>query len=293
MTEKLTGSSGQVRYITVPVFAPREIELPPLKLSPYSVSTFRVCRQQYKFRYIDKLGDQYATARPYYTMANHVHATLRDLLSVVPIEERTKKTTERLLRKNWQRCRVGFKNRADEKRWAEKALAEFSRFVSEQDVAVHPLMLEAWVEAEITPGLILQGRIDRVDKEADGSLHIIDYKTGNVPQHTDWLQLYLYALIVSRKLPYSVHRVSFHYLSSGISQTAELNAEQLEQAAWDLLVIAGEIRREKAYRRTPGQACQRCDFTPICAGKQVACKASVEGDFELWRDCVSRDNALA
>jgi len=285
MTE--ASSSGEVRYIAVPVFGPRETQLPPLKLSPHSVSIFRECRQEYKFRYIDKLGDQYARARPYYTMANHVHATLRDLLSAVPVEDRTRETAEKLLRKNWQQCRVGFKNRADEKRWGEKALAELSRFLSEQDVAVHPLMLEAWVEAEITPGLILHGRVDRVDREADGSLHIIDYKTGNMPRQTDWLQLYLYALILSRRLPYPVTKISFHYLSSGISQTAELNTDQLEQAAWDLLVIAGEIGREKAYRPTPGQACGRCDFVPICAAKQAGYEVSVEGDFELWRDCVS------
>jgi RecB family exonuclease len=40
-------------------------------------------------------------------------------------------------------------------------------------------MIEEMIEAEISTSLILRGRIKLVDKEPDGTLHIIDYKTGN------------------------------------------------------------------------------------------------------------------
>jgi ATP-dependent helicase/nuclease subunit B len=43
-----------------------------------------------------------------------------------------------------------------------------------------PLRAEAWGEAEIA-GVTLQGMADRIDRFADGSLAIVDYKTGTPP----------------------------------------------------------------------------------------------------------------
>lgn len=288
--EKRTGSDS-VQFFTVPLYAPRKVEFPPLKLSPHSVVTFRECKQHYKFYYIDKLRDQYFRAKPYFTMGNHVHATLREFLSRTPIELRTPKTIKELLRRNWRQCRIGFKNKEDEKRWAQKALAQLERFVEEQDVAVQPLMVETSLEAQITPQVILRGRVDRVDTEADGSLHIIDYKTGNMPEEMDWSQLHLYALILTRKLPYQVSKASFHYLSAGAVQTAEILPEVIEQTAWDLLVTAKDISTEKSFQPTPGAACKRCDFRPICPAKQPGYTEEMDADFELWRDCLNNDDS--
>ena len=147
----------------------------PLYLSPSSIAVFKQCHQRYKFLHIDKLGDQYGKPRPYFTMGNHVHATLRDFLSLQPIGLRTEVTIEELLRRNWQRYRLGFRDRHDELRWAEKALAQLRTFVCTQDVNVQPIMIEASMGAEISAGLVLRGRVDRVDRQPDGSLHIIDY----------------------------------------------------------------------------------------------------------------------
>ncbi|MEA3015729.1 MAG: ATP-dependent helicase/nuclease subunit, partial [Sphingomonadales bacterium] len=43
-----------------------------------------------------------------------------------------------------------------------------------------PLKAEAWGEAEVA-GIALQGMADRIDRLADGSLAIVDYKTGTPP----------------------------------------------------------------------------------------------------------------
>jgi len=243
---------------------------------------FRECRQRYKFHYIDRLGAQYYRAKPYFTMGNHVHATLREFLSCVPIEMRNAKTSEELLRKNWRRSRIGFKNSEDERRWAKKALSQLECFVAEQDITIQPFMVETLLEAEITSRVILRGRMDRVDREADGSLHIIDYKTGNMPEEMDWSQLYLYALILTRKLSYTVRKASFHYLSPGVIRTIDIVPEALEQATWDFLVTAKDISSEKSFRPSLGLECKRCDFRAICPAKQPGYLCDAEGVFEMW-----------
>ncbi len=276
--------ADKLRFGSVPVFTTRKAEQPPLRLSPHSIALFRECRLQYKYHCIDKLSEKYGRARPYYTMANHVHAALHDLLSVVPVQNRTLETAEGLLEKKWRRYRVGFRNKIDEKRWAQRALEEITRFVAEQDVSVTPVMLEKPIEAEITPGVILRGRVDRVDRQPDASLHVIDYKTGILPEEIDWTQVETHALILSRAGHHRVGKVSYLYLLSGVMHTKELDRRALDKTAWEVLRIAGQIREEKDYPPRPGSACAGCDFPVICPAKDKGYVSMGEVDLPLWRD---------
>src|SRR5690606_22864712 len=75
-----------------------------------------------------------------------------------------------------------------------------------------PTNMEAMLQTVIRPDLVLFGRVDRIDQEADG-LHVIDYKTGQEQQ--DELQLLVYVLLAEAALQQPVHRVSYFYLKSG------------------------------------------------------------------------------
>lgn len=285
MAEEQDTKRGEVSFIEVPVYVRRRAQLSPLRLSPSSYIMFRQCRQSYKFAKIDNLAEQYCRPRPYYTMANHVHATLRDFLSLVPVHLRTVETIEKLLRRNWRRYRVGFRNKDDERRWAEKALFQVRAFVASFDVSVRPYLAETLLEAQITRGLILTGRLDRVDKENDGSLHIIDYKTGNMPEELDWTQLGWHALLLSRRSPYPVRKVSFLYLSSMALVSRDFENDDLQHIRWDVLTAARAIRREKLFLPMPGPLCRGCDFAVICPkGAEVAGEPEAEKQLELWHD---------
>ncbi len=285
MAGKRAEKQGTPTFIEVPVPLRHKPKLLRLRLSPNSKAIFQKCRQLYRFVYIDKLGDQYRKPRPYFTMANHVHDTLRDFLSLVPVELRTVETIEGMLRRNWRRYCVGFRGKEDERRWAEKALAQVRAFASNQDVSVTPYMVETSLETQITPGLVFRGRLDRVDRQPDSSLHIIDYKTGNVPHETDWTQLREYALLLSRQSRYPVRRLSYHYLSTGVTESADIGEDDLRRVQWELLATAGEVIREKRFRPRPGPWCGGCDFIPICPkGAALEPRADAEGQLELWRD---------
>jgi putative RecB family exonuclease len=274
----------EVKFSSVPIFGKKKVQPELLKLSPSSIATFRQCRLQYKYQYIDKLGEKYGRAKPYYTMANHVHATLYDLFSMIPPWDRTPETAKTLLQKNWRRYHVGFRDKADEKRWARKALAEITRFVMEQDMAATPMMLERRIEAEVTPGVTLRGRVDRVDKQTDGSLHIMDYKTGRLPEEIDWMQLELHAVILSHSIAYPVRRLSYLYLFPGRVHSRDFNAKALQETTWDLLRIAKEIRQERDFPPQPGHGCAGCDFAPICPARSDGYVEAGEMDLPLWRD---------
>jgi len=259
--------------------------LKPFHLSPSSIAVFKQCHQRYKFLHIDKLGAQYGKPRPYFTMANHVHATLKEFLSLQPISLRTTATVEELLCENWRRYRLGFRDKDDELRWAEKALTQLRAFVSTQDVGAQPIMMEAMVESEISAGVVLRGRIDRVDKEPDGTLHIIDYKTGNTAGGIDWEQLELHALILSKRLPWPVSKISYLYLNNSTMKSTAISPDDLRQVHWRVLTMANKIRQEKQFYPSPGPWCGNCDFISICPGKSEAETVATAFDqLEFWDD---------
>ena len=239
---------------------------------------FQQCPRQYKFQYIDRLGDIYRKSRPYFTMGDHVHATLKDFLSVVPVSERNPSKLEDLLREKWRRNRKGFNDIEDEKRWGQKALKQLRWFVQNQDIAVTPFMIENNHRAELTDNILLKGRIDRVDKEADGSLHIIDYKTGKMPAEINQIQLHIYALILSKKQDLPLKKASYLYLETGEFRTIELTAADLAQAASYVIELVDRICQEKEYPATPNIYCWNCDFLEICPSKEEAAKFAPRED---------------
>ncbi len=257
----------------------------PFYLSPSSIAVFKQCRQRYKFLHIDRLSDKYGKPRPYFTMANHVHATLKEFLLLQPISLRTMATAEELLRKNWQRYRLGFRNKDDELRWAEKALGQLKAFVCTHELDMQPIMMEEMVEAEISAGLVLRGRIDRVDKEPAGTLHIIDYKTGKLGCGIDWEQLELHALILSKRLPWPVSKISYLYLGDSTMKSTAISSDDLRQVHWRVLTMANKIRHEKQFQPNPGAWCGNCDFVSICPSKLGAEVAPTPFDqLEFWDD---------
>ena len=202
-------------------------------------------------------------------MGQHVHATLADFLSIVPIENRTQETVEKLLNEKWAENREGFKDSEEEKKWRGKALDQLRSFVKTQRVDIKPLKVEGFHEAPITEDLILMGKIDRFDLLDNGSIHIIDYKTGNVPEKQDDFQLLLYVLILSRTLTYSVSKVSYLYLADGVWHTFTITDDAIQDAKSKALEVAKQINQERDYPEVAGPLCKFCDFLEICdVGKQ-------------------------
>ena len=246
--------------------------------SPFSLNMFQLCPQQYKFYYDPEIRKAYRKPRPYFTMGDHVHATLKDFLSVIPVSERNLTKLENLLREKWRRNRKGFNDREDEKRWGEKALNQLRWFAQNQDISGTPFMVEDYHSVELTSNIILKGKIDRVDKEADDSLHIIDYKTGKIPAEINQIQLHVYALILSKKQDLPLRKASYLYLEAGEFRTIELATADLAQATSYVIELVDRICNEKEYPATPNIYCWNCDFLEICPKKEDAAKFAANED---------------
>jgi CRISPR/Cas system-associated exonuclease Cas4 (RecB family) len=237
------------------------------RASSYRLRMFQLCPRQYKFHYIDDLSKIYGKPRPYFTMGDHVHAALKDFLSIVPVEERTVSRLEEILREKWRRNRKGFQDLDDEKQWGEKAIEQLRWFARSQDLSLIPVMVEDFHKAELSPKITLVGKIDRVDQDADGGLHIIDYKTGRMAEEIDNTQLHIYALILSREQERQINRVSYLYLDAGRYQTVQPTTVDLDEAADYVFEAVDRILTETRYPATINVHCGSCDFLEICPEK--------------------------
>ena len=250
------------------------------RASSYRLKMFEQCPRRYKFHYVDDLARTYARPRPYFTMGDHVHAALKDFLSSVPVEERTSSRLEDLLREKWRRYRKGFADLEEERQWGERALAQLRWFAESQDLSVTPLMVEDYHTAELSPTITLVGRIDRVDRERESGLHIIDYKTGRMPEEIDSTQLHIYALILSRAQEVPVARVSYLYLDTGEMHTLCPSQQDLEEAAEYVIAAVDRILAEREYPAIVQGLCRTCDFLDICPSREEA--MALTNDSEEW-----------
>lgn len=233
-----------------------------LKLSPLRLRTFRRCKLRYRYQYVERRRGRPSAGD---VLGALIHATLHDFFAYVPPHDRDVERLICLLDEKWQNLAFRMGSPAERKAWRERAEELLRRFSHQHDLEAQPLALEAYYEAPIADGVALVGRVDRVDEEPDGSLHIIDYKTGARPPEVDAQQLRLYAIILGRRLSRPLRRASYFYLDDGEVFSLRLSQEELEGELNEAVKTARAIAEEKEYSATIGRHCAGCHYLSVCA----------------------------
>lgn len=124
-----------------------------------------------------------------------------------------------------------------------------------------------WKTARFTLG----GTIDRVDQLADGTVEIIDYKTGNPKDKLDYQakrQLMIYQLAVEAVFGWRVGKLTFYYLNNGQTLSFTAKPTDLDKVQQEV-AIEVEAIRQGLFPAKPSQLCAYCDFRSICQFRQV------------------------
>jgi DNA helicase-2/ATP-dependent DNA helicase PcrA len=117
------------------------------------------------------------------------------------------------------------------------------------------------------------GRMDRIDRLPDGSIEIIDYKTGRnsieEKQIKNNLQLALYTLAaknipeISQQNNIASIKVSLHYIETGKIVSGILTKEDLENASKKVLAKVEEIETSN-FACSKSIFCQNCEYKMLC-----------------------------
>ncbi len=150
-----------------------------------------------------------------------------------------------------------------------------------------------WVELEMNFGRAKQpavnvelmnqsisvtGRVDRIDREADGRLVVIDYKTGSpdgfggpdtVFQGGRRLQHALYMAVARRVLGADVARSEYHFPTNrGEIQRLAYEEKQLRRGRIVVTALLDMVRAGHFFPTDEPEDCRYCAFAPVCRVRQ-------------------------
>lgn len=246
-----------------------------LRVSPLRVRVFDTCRLRYRYQYIDRIP---ARLRPGDTAGTLVHRVLCDFFSGVPAQERTREKLLDMFAQGWQALSPRYRRMPGTDKLREEAVRQLENFAASHDLQAQPFAVEPYFQVEILPGVMLFGRLDRIDEEPDASLHIIDYKTGGHPGDVDARQLSFYAIIVEATLGRRVSRASFWYLDDGQTWTTELTDEDKRQAREELLASVREMQQVSEFSPTIAPHCGGCPYLHACDYRdEIQARRQAEG----------------
>ena len=236
-------------------------------LSYSQIDTFDRCPLQYYYRFVLRIPTPPSYNQSFGTS---LHNALRDFYQLVKEKRRPGlKKLLQLLKQNW--LSQGYFDKAHEKKSFAQAKDLLTRFYRLSfDPQVKPIALEEPFKLRLAPDFWIGGRIDRIDEKPDGSVEIIDYKTGRLFSQKEVdtsLQMTIYALAATSPALYrrdpSQVTLSFYFLETQQKLSTRRTAQDLSKAKQKLLEKRQQIAQSDFSPKT-GPWCNFCDFRLLC-----------------------------
>jgi len=265
------------------------LELAPLPgaFSHSQLNTFRECPLRYAFEKVYRIP--VVRERGYFTFGTAVHQAFEDFITAKreaaaaglpgPGHDDLTAAFDRA----WQPTLLGDAPRAAfyEARSGPALTRFFERELRNPATAI---AVEAPFMLQIDPGdggdpISFAGRLDRIDRHPDGSIEIVDYKTGKSKTQKDvdaddQLSAYALALregsvpdpVTGLPLP-APARVTLYFTEDDLSISTTRTDARLDEYRARLVATAQRIRAGD-FAATPSfTACGRCDYSRICPNR--------------------------
>jgi DNA helicase-2/ATP-dependent DNA helicase PcrA len=176
----------------------------------------------------------------------------------------------RLFEAGWRRA--GFGSSDDELQYRDRGVAALERYHQRnQEDAASPIWLERSFAFKLGPHH-LRGRVDRVDRLAEGGYEVIDYKTGQPKSEaelTDDVQLAIYRLGAREAWQVEPKAGSYYYVLDDRKVAVPTAADERERVERTVLGV-GEGIMGQDFEPTPSYSvCSWCDYRLICPAAET------------------------
>jgi len=247
-----------------------------MRISYSSLDNFQNCPLKYKYSEIDKIKEP---ANKEKVFGSYIHRVLKWFYSKEPHFPALEGLLEYYYN-HWPKQEEGFcwVNEKEERDFFQEGMRILEEYYRKNFPPKSIILdLETKFEAVIdeTPDKpggkhILTGIIDRVDKLPDGTIEIIDYKTGKrVPsqEETDKnLQLSLYALGLKQRWPKIKTedlRLSLYFLKFNEKIGTRKKENDLKETEEKIIELIHKIERS-SFQPKSSNLCHWCGYRPIC-----------------------------
>ncbi len=251
----------------------------PKSLSPSRLADFQACPRRYQHASIERIPQPatYATAK-----GRFVHYVFENLFLLPALERTVEKAREYVepavedILDEQVRIDIALDDAMLEKLLGETHQIIDAYFAMEdpRTVTSEGIELRLGVTVDETP---LFGILDRLDRDAEGNLVIVDYKTGALPNRNFDSQTFanaeLYALLCQEKLGETPSKIRLLYVSHG---------QSVERNVTDVVIKARSSAASSAWKKiqryyadgdfpaTPSpNSCRFCAFKDNCRANGV------------------------
>ena len=246
----------------------------PSTLSPSKITAFTNCPLAFRFSVVEHLPEP---PSPPALKGTLVHRALELLFTECPPGSRSRDAAQKALDAAWRELQDG--DELDGLRLDEAETIAFlvdarvlvDRYLELEDPdGVRAIGLELNLSTEID-GITVRGIIDRLDELDDGSLAVVDYKTGRAPrteQSKSRLSgVQMYALMCEAELGRRPSVIRLLYLRDRIVISAAPTDQAMRGTRQRALGVWSAIERackEDDFRPNPSSLCRFCAFQAYC-----------------------------
>ncbi len=232
-----------------------------LKVSISSLGTYESCPRKYKYEKIDKLPRK---SFEHLDVGNYVHEVLEYFHK--RLNEDATQHPETLLKSLAKEIWEKYKFKVSPE-GLEKSKELLKAYLGHVGASAWPNVLatEDRFSLDLSEDVMIRGVIDRIDRLPDGSLQIVDYKTGK-SKYLDKFQLQVYGLHLKTIDP-DIKEYSGKYivLPEGPKELSyTFTMADVEEAKQDVLKTAEHIATDKTWDPKPQFLCKFCDFSDVC-----------------------------
>jgi putative RecB family exonuclease len=247
---------------------------PPRTLTPSKVTAFTNCPLAFRYTQIEHRPEP---PSPHAVKGTLVHAALEGLFWHHDAGQRSEAAATGELERSWtdlqsdpEFIELGLTNDAAAAFLADARVLVRNYFRLENPDLVQAIGVELGVEIN-QGGMRLRGIIDRLDIGSDGSLTVVDYKTGKAPsaryEQARMGGVQTYALLCERVLGRTPVEVRLLHLRDPVVISAVASPQTVRGQQQRTAAVWGAIERACAsedFRPKTGPLCNFCHFKPTC-----------------------------
>lgn len=247
-----------------------------MRISYSALNAFKICPLKYKYAYIDRIKTPQSKDQLFGTWTHETLKMMHTPQALPPTEKQVldffmARFDEKVFDSSQEAQAYLYQAVSMIKNYYAKNYPSNFNIVSLETNFTAPLRFQNDIH-------LISGRIDRIDKLADGSFEIIDYKTSRkMPSQKNVdedLQLSIYNLGIINQWP-NLFRVqkkpvylSLYFLKHGEKLTSQRTFQQLvqtkDQLLSDIFSIQKEFKKTNSFQPRQNALCNWCEYQNQC-----------------------------